>query len=77
MKKAIVFAAFVGLGLATVARAEGTTREATEARLQHAGEVLQQVMGAPDKGIPDEVMQHAKCIAVVPHLLKGGFVFGA
>jgi len=77
MKKAIVFAAFMGLGLATVARAEGTTREATEARLQHAGEVLQQVMGAPDKGIPDEVMQHAKCIAVVPHLLKGGFVFGA
>ena len=77
MKKAIVFAAFVGLGLATVARAEGTTREATEARLQHAGEVLQQVMGAPDKGIPNEVLEHAKCIAVVPHMLKGGFVFGA
>jgi lipid-binding SYLF domain-containing protein len=77
MKKAIVFAAFVGLGLATVARAEGTTREATEARLQKAGEVLQSVMGAPDKGIPNEVLEHAKCIAVVPHLLKGGFVFGA
>jgi len=77
MKKAIVFAAFMGLGLATVARAEGTTREATEARLRHAGEVLQQVMGAPDKGIPEEVLDHAKCIAVVPHLLKGGFVFGA
>jgi lipid-binding SYLF domain-containing protein len=77
MKKAIVFAAFVGLGLATVARAEGTTREATEARLQHAGEVLQQVLGAPDKGIPNEVLEHAKCIAVVPHLLKGGFIFGA
>jgi lipid-binding SYLF domain-containing protein len=34
-------------------------------------------MNAPDKGIPDEVVDHAKCIAVVPHLLKGGFVFGA
>jgi lipid-binding SYLF domain-containing protein len=34
-------------------------------------------MAAPDKGIPDEVLDHAKCIAVVPHLLKGGFVFGA
>ena len=77
MKKAFAFAAFVGLGIATVARAEGTTREATEDRLRHAGEVLQAVMGAPDKGIPDEVLHNAKCIAVVPHLLKGGFVFGA
>jgi len=29
------------------------------------------------QGIPQEVFEHAKCIAVVPHLLKGGFVFGA
>ena len=34
-------------------------------------------MAAPDKGIPEEVLEHAKCVAVVPHLLKGGFVFGA
>jgi lipid-binding SYLF domain-containing protein len=34
-------------------------------------------MSAPDKGIPEEVLEHAKCVAVVPHLLKGGFVFGA
>ena len=31
----------------------------------------------PDSGIPEEVLEHAKCIAVVPHMLKGGFVFGA
>ena len=34
-------------------------------------------MAAPDKGIPEEVLEHAKCVAVVPHLLKGGFVIGA
>jgi lipid-binding SYLF domain-containing protein len=34
-------------------------------------------MSAPDRGIPEEVFDHAKCIAVVPHMLKGGFVFGA
>ncbi len=34
-------------------------------------------MAAPDKGIPDEVLEHARCIAAVPHLVKGGFVFGA
>ncbi len=52
-------------------------REASIDRLGHAAEVLHQIMAAPDKGIPDEVLDHAKCIAVVPHMIKGGFVFGA
>jgi lipid-binding SYLF domain-containing protein len=52
-------------------------REATKDRLDHAGAVLHEVMSAPDKGIPEEVLDHAKCIAIVPHMLKGGFVFGA
>jgi SH3 domain-containing YSC84-like protein 1 len=75
MKNAIGFA--VVLGMTSMAWAAGTTREAAEDRLQHAGAVLHEVMAAPDKGIPEEVLDHAKCIAVVPHLLKGGFVFGA
>src|SRR6202158_3226849 len=52
-------------------------REASTERLEKAGRVLSEIMGAPDKGIPEEVLEHAKCIAVVPHMLKGGFVFGA
>jgi lipid-binding SYLF domain-containing protein len=55
----------------------GTDREATVDRLDHAGAVLHDIMAAPDTGIPEEILDHAKCIAVVPHLLKGGFVFGA
>src|SRR6202167_2038635 len=74
MKKAIVFAEILFL---TSAAGAATTREATADRLQHAGAVLHEVMAAPDKGIPEEVLDHAKCIAVVPHLVKGGFVFGA
>jgi lipid-binding SYLF domain-containing protein len=55
----------------------GTDREATNDRLDHAGRVLHEIMAAPDNGIPEEVLEHAKCLAVVPHLLKGGFIFGA
>jgi len=29
--------------------------------------------GAPDRGIPDNIFRSAKCIAVVPDLIKGGF----
>src|SRR5579871_5502907 len=45
-------------------------------RLQMSSDVLHSIMNAPDKGIPEEVVGGAKCIVVVPHLVKGGFVFG-
>lgn len=45
-------------------------------RLQTSTDVLQSIMSAPDKGIPAEVMAGAKCIVVIPALVKGGFVFG-
>ncbi|MGB7546309.1 MAG: lipid-binding SYLF domain-containing protein [Terracidiphilus sp.] len=54
----------------------GTNREATVDRMDHAGAVLHEIMSAPDSGIPEEVLEHAKCVAIVPHLLKGGFIFG-
>ncbi len=73
MKKAILLTAFLSLS----AVAWAGPREATEDRLDHAGAVLREIMSAPDKGIPEDVLLHAKCIAVVPHLLKGGFVVGA
>jgi len=44
--------------------------------MDHAARVIQEIMAAPDNGIPEEVLEHAKCIAVVPHMIKGGFVFG-
>ena len=76
MKKFVTFVAILGLGVASAAWAE-SDREATANRLDHAGRVVHEIMAAPDNGIPEEVLEHAKCIAVVPHLLKGGFVFGA
>jgi lipid-binding SYLF domain-containing protein len=51
--------------------------DASTERLDKAGRVISAIMSAPDKGIPEEVLEHAKCIAVVPHMLKGGFIFGA
>ena len=74
MKKFMTFAAI--LGMTTIAWA-GTTRENVQDRLDMAARTLHEIMAAPDKGIPEEVLEHAKCIAVVPHLVKAGFVFGA
>ncbi len=73
MKKVMTVVAL--LSLTSIGWA-GTNREATVDRMNHAGSVLHEIMSAPDSGIPEEVLEHAKCVAVVPHLLKGGFVFG-
>ena len=46
-------------------------------RIDSAANVLEEIMGAPDKGIPKDVMESAKCVAVVPSMIKGGFIVGA
>src|SRR5450631_3352083 len=75
MKKIMMMLAV--LSLAGISWASDDSREATTERLDKAAKVLHEIMAAPDKGIPEEVLDHAKCIAVVPHMIKGGFVFGA
>ena len=75
MKKFVTLVALFGLGVASAAWAE--SREEVRNRLDNAAAVLHEVMATPDKGIPEEVLDHAKCVAVVPHMIKGGFVFGA
>ena len=43
-------------------------------RLNSSTEALHKILAAPDKGIPKEVLEGAKCVAVVPGLIKGGFI---
>lgn len=52
-------------------------REDSIERLRMSTETLRAMINAPDKGIPEEVLSNAKCIVVVPHLVKGGFIIGA
>jgi lipid-binding SYLF domain-containing protein len=76
MKKtmAVLLMSFTGL-LGTYAWA-GSAREDTVDRLQKSVDVLHAIMSTPDKGIPEEVLSNAKCILVVPDLIKGGFILG-
>ena len=74
MKKLITLVAVLSL---TSFGWAASDREETTDRLDHAGAVLHEIMSAPDKGIPEEVLEHAKCVAVVPHMIKGGLVIGA
>lgn len=73
VKKLMLLA--VLLSLASLGWSESKLESSTD-RLDNAGRVLQEIMAAPDNGIPEEVLEHAKCVAVVPNMIKGGFVFG-
>src|SRR5437667_11218654 len=65
------------LGLtASVFAADDDDNKAAD-RVKSASTILEEIQGAPDTGIPDEVMGSAECVAVVPSMLKAGFVFGA
>ena len=76
MKKTMSLLLMTCIGLAGTYAWAGSAREDTVDRLQKSVDVIQAIMSTPDKGIPEEVLSNAKCILVVPDLIKGGFIFG-
>lgn len=46
-------------------------------RLDAAADVITEIMATPDKGIPQDLLEKAECIVVVPGLKKGAFIVGA
>jgi len=49
----------------------------TDNRLDASAVVMREVMGAPDKGIPQDLLAKAACVVVVPGVKKGAFIIGA
>jgi lipid-binding SYLF domain-containing protein len=45
-------------------------------RLQTAAEAFKEVMGIPDKSIPQDLLEKAECIVIIPDLKKGAFIVG-
>jgi SH3 domain-containing YSC84-like protein 1 len=62
--------------LAAAQIAVASDRADDVARTQKAAQVLKEVMDAPDKGIPHDLLETAKCIAIIPGDKKFAFIFG-
>jgi len=67
----------VTLLLTSVALGASDTLGADLDRIRTASTILTEIMSAPDRAIPDKIMDGAKCIAIVPSMLKASFIFGA
>jgi SH3 domain-containing YSC84-like protein 1 len=76
MKKTMSLLLMTAVGMVGTYAFAGSAREDSVDRLDRSVKVLHAIMATPDKGIPEEVLSNAKCIVVVPDLIKGGFVFG-
>lgn len=48
-----------------------------ETRLQASADVVKEIMAAPDKSVPQDLLDKAQCVVVVPNLKKGAFLVGA
>ena len=76
MKRVLLLVLMTGVAVSSFAATEDEDNKAA-GRVKSASIVLEEIQSAPDTGIPDEVMGSAECVAVVPSMLKAGFIFGA
>src|SRR5437764_15462761 len=51
-------------------------RERLRTRLNKAGNILNEITSAPDKGVPQEILAHSQCVGVIPTMMKAGFGIG-
>ena len=69
MKLKLIAAVALGAGLLSAAEVQD--------RLEAAADSLKEVMDTPDKSIPQDLLNRAQCIVIVPGLKKGAFIVGA
>src|SRR6266481_6835718 len=77
MKRLLILCVVACLTASTFAKDEDQDQNKAEDRVKAAGTVMEEIESAPDQGIPEEVLASAECVAVVPTMLKGGFIVGA
>lgn len=69
MKKRLVCLAVAGSAMLFA-------KDAAVERIAESAKVFNEVMAAPDKGIPRDLLEKAKCIVIIPGVKKAGFVVG-
>ena len=78
MLAAALVALVIGAGhLMRTAGARTVADNDTANRLNAAADVVSEMMAAPDKGIPKDLLDKAACVVVVPSVKKAAFVIGA
>lgn len=67
---------WIAAGAALIAPALWAQEETPDHRLQAAADVFREIMAAPDKGVPRDLLEKAQCVVIVPRLKKAAFLVG-
>ncbi|MGB6482839.1 MAG: lipid-binding SYLF domain-containing protein [Candidatus Acidiferrales bacterium] len=70
------FVVVITLGLLATLTAVASDRDDDVNRVHKAAQVFQEIMNAPDQGIPNDLLNSARCIAIIPGDVKFAFIFG-
>lgn len=73
LKRTLILSTIVLVG---VSFAQASDREDDVARTQKAAQVFKQIMDTPEKGIPHDLLEKARCIAIIPGDKKFAFILG-
>ena len=76
MKKLVLVAVLLSLVSVSFGAEEPEKESKVTDRVQAAADVLNEIQSAPDSGMPEDILASAECVAVVPSMLKGGFIVG-
>ena len=77
MKKLLLLPLIISLCGFAIGADDAAKESKASDRVQSAADVLNEIQSAPDSGIPNEILGSSECVAVVPSMLKGGFIVGA
>src|SRR5262245_872277 len=75
MKRFLAVCTIPFLILCSALASEGD-RAKLQDRLDSSATIMNEIMAAPDKGIPEEILGNAKCVAIIPSMIKAGFGIG-
>jgi lipid-binding SYLF domain-containing protein len=75
MKQGLVFA-LIFTAVSSLALASPQEKSEVADRVVSAAVVLKEIMGTPDRSIPQDLLDGCQCVAVIPSMKKGAFIFG-
>lgn len=76
MKRLLLSVLLVAPGFVATSYADDDSHDATK-RIHESAAVLGEIMNAGDKAIPQELLENAACVGIIPNLKRAGFIVGA
>lgn len=75
--RTIVATAAIGAFALSATAYAGEPKAELDQKLENATAVYQELLNAPDRGVPEALLSKSKCVMVIPHAVKGAMVYGA